>query len=110
MTSANLLEKNSATSFFQSASGGLSLIRPQRLPGELHEDILQVRAPHREVRDVSARPYQRPDHVCDDARTILAVHDQVPPLWRDPLDPGHPADGGVLHRVAERRHDALDAP
>ena len=70
----------------------------------------QVRAPHREVRDVPARPDYAGNHIRDETRAVLAVHHQVSALRRDPLDPAQLPDGSVLHRVAERSHDALDAP
>src|SRR5919112_6038324 len=71
-TRANLRPKNSATSFFQYASGRSNLI-PEHLPGKLYEHVLQVWPLHREVHDVPARADDAGHDFGDHARTFLAV-------------------------------------
>src|SRR5918995_3931892 len=76
-TRANLRPKNSATSFFQYASGRSNLI-PERLPGELYEHVLQVGSLNRQVHDVPPRADYPFHDFGDYARTFLTMEDQIP--------------------------------
>src|SRR5918995_2202297 len=106
-TRANLRPKNSATSFFQYASGRSNLI-PERLPGKLYEHVLQVWPLHRQVHYVPPRTDYAGHDVGDYARTFLTVEDEIPSLGNNALYTTYLSYGAVRHRITQRRHDTTD--
>src|SRR4028118_1462534 len=104
MASANRLPKKSATSFFQYASGGL-ILTAQRLPRELHENVLQIGPLDREAHDVPAGADQAGHHVGHDAGPLVAVDHQVSALGHDAPDASHPPPGAPLAPAPTRTRD-----